>query len=228
MSASPNVGAIAELSASRDGLVLAGSILGTTDPQQVFEGLAFFCAVRLGSGVEEAFLCELSVGAALGLRLQDGRRIMLKAHPPDRSYRFLDAVCRVQRYLFSQGFPCPEPITGPLLFGRGLATVEAFADNGEFADAHEPRIRHEMARALAWALALGSEVADVHALSQGRTWPKKGLWPQPHNALFDFEATAAGAEWIDAFARRSKRYEPRLCRQSRGRTRRLERKALPH
>jgi len=79
-----NVGAIAELAASREGFVLAETILGTTDPRRVFEELASFCTVRLGSGVEEAYFCELSVGAAFGLRLWDGRRVMLKAHLPDR------------------------------------------------------------------------------------------------------------------------------------------------
>src|SRR5436309_12562615 len=27
------------------------------------------------------------------------------------------------------------------------------------------------------------------------------LWPEPHSVLFDFAATAAGAEWIDDIAR---------------------------
>jgi aminoglycoside phosphotransferase (APT) family kinase protein len=30
--------------------------------------------------------------------------------------------------------------------------------------------------------------------------PEGALWPKPHNALFDFEATASGAEWIDEIA----------------------------
>ena len=31
--------------------------------------------------------------------------------------------------------------------------------------------------------------------------PVDGLYPEPHSPLFDFEATAAGAEWIDDLAR---------------------------
>jgi hypothetical protein len=103
----PNVGATAQLATSREGFVLAESILGTAEPQPVSEALATYCPVRLGSGVEETFFCELSVGAAFGFRLRDGRRVMLKVHPPDWSYRFLEAACRVQRHLFSRGFPCP-------------------------------------------------------------------------------------------------------------------------
>jgi hypothetical protein len=34
--------------------------------------------------------------------------------------------------------------------------------------------------------------------------PGDALWPKPHNALFDFEATREGAEWIDEIARAAK------------------------
>ena len=199
-------GAIAGALASREGRILARSILGTADYRRIAGDLDSFSAARLGSGVEEAFSCELSVGGAFGLRLRDGRRVLLKAHPPDRTLGFLKAVYRVQRHLNARGFPCPEPISGPLPFGLGLATVEAFVDEGEFADAHQPEIRREMARALAWMIELSSEVPDVEELSRGwKLPPDRGLWPVPHNALFDFEATAAGAEWIDEIASKARR-----------------------
>jgi aminoglycoside phosphotransferase (APT) family kinase protein len=35
----------------------------------------------------------------------------------------------------------------------------------------------------------------------------KSLYPQAHSKLFDFEKTAAGAEWIDTFARRAREAE---------------------
>jgi hypothetical protein len=202
----PKVGAIAEISASREGSILARSILGTDDPRRISENLDAFCVAGLGSAIEETFFCELSVGAAFGLRLRDGRRIMLKAHPPDRTPRFLDAVYQVQRRLYERGFPCPAPITDPLPFGHGFATVEAFVDEGEFADAHRPVIRCEIARTLARMIELAATVPDVRALSQAwKLPPDRGLWPVPHNALFDFEATAAGAEWIDEIASKAKR-----------------------
>jgi Phosphotransferase enzyme family len=205
MSDPPGVGAIVEVSASREGRTLARSILRATNPRQVFEDLDALCAARLGARVAEAFFCELSVGAAFGLRLADGRRVLLKVHPPDRTLRFLETVYRVQRHLFAQGFPCPEPVTGPLPFGRGLATVEAFVDDGNYADAHEPEIRREMARTLAWMIELAGAVPDVRALSQAwKLPPDRGLWPVPHNALFDFEETAAGAVWIDEIAGRAR------------------------
>ncbi|MDQ5812902.1 MAG: phosphotransferase [Actinomycetota bacterium] len=202
----PEAGAIAAAFASREGRLLALSILGTADEVRIVGDLHSFCTARLGSGVKGDFFCELSVGAAFGLRLYDDRRVLLKVHPPDRTSPFLETVYRVQRHLYAREFPCPEPICGPLPFARGLATVEVFVDEGEFADAHEPEIRREMTRALARMIELSAEVSDVEELSRGwKLPPDWGLWPVPHNALFDFEATAVGAEWIDEIAGKAKK-----------------------
>jgi Phosphotransferase enzyme family len=201
----PEADTIAAALASREGRVLALSILGTANAVRIVGDLDSFCTVRLGSAVREVFFCELSVGAAFGLRLHDDRRVLLKVHPPDRTSRFLEAVYRVQRHLYARGFPCPEPSCGPLPFGSSLATVEAFIDDGKYVDAHDPEIRREMARALARMIELSAEVSDVGGLSRGWRWPHDALWPEPHNALFDFAATTAGADWIDEVAAEGKR-----------------------
>jgi hypothetical protein len=60
------------------------SILGTDDPGEVASRLDAFCEAHLGSGVGKVLLCELGVGASFGLRLGDGRCVLLKAHPPGR------------------------------------------------------------------------------------------------------------------------------------------------
>jgi hypothetical protein len=186
------------------------SILGTADPEEIAARLDGFCKEHLGSRLKECFFCELSVGAAFGLLLHDGRRVFLKAHKLGWSAEFLEAVRRVQGYLFKRGFPCPRPLAGPASFGPGLATAEEFVDVGEHVDAHEPVIRCRMAQALARAIELAGEVQDVEALSSGWAWPKDDLWPVPHNALFDFEATAAGAGWIDRIAAEVKRVMDRF------------------
>ena len=49
---------------------------------------------------------------------------------------------------------------------------------------------------------LGLEGTD--ALHHPTAMPADALYPPPHSARFDFEATAAGAEWIDAYARRAR------------------------
>ncbi len=115
------------------------------------------------------------MGAAFGVHLKDGRRILLKAHK-NCSSEFLEAVRRVQGHLFQKGFPCPRPLAGPAPFGPGQATVEEFVDVGEPTDAHEPAIRRKMAYALArstnlrgrsgtWGALLGLDVAEGGAVA---------------------------------------------------------------
>ncbi len=182
------------------------SILGTADPERVVRRLDAFCEENLGSRAAGILFCELSVGAAFGLRLADGRRVFLKAHPPDRPHEYLASVHAVQAHLRGRGFPCPAPLVGPSSFGEGLATVDEFVDEGQHPDGHDPASRRAMAGTLARLIYLASEVRDVSGLDRGWNWPREeSLWPQPHNSLFDFEATAGGAEQIDEVAARAKR-----------------------
>ena len=181
------------------------SILGTADPQEVRHNLDSFCKEHFGSEVEKILLFQLGTGAAFGLLLTDKRRIFLKAHPPERPAEYLEAVHRVQAHLHHRDFPCPKPILGPRPFGVGLATIDDFMDTGEIPDAHHPKVRRKVAKALVHQIQLAEEVPDINGLEKGWPWPKKdALWSQPHNALLGFEATKEGAEWIDETAAESK------------------------
>ena len=51
------------------------------------------------------------------------------------------------------------------------------------------------------ALGLDQDPALQHPMAM----PADALFPDPHSARFDFAATAAGAEWIDALATRARR-----------------------
>lgn len=181
------------------------SILGTDDPEEVLLGLEAFCEEHLGAGVREVLLCGLSTGASFGLLLRDGRRVFLKAHPPERPAAYLKVVQRIQSHLYKRGFPAPRPLVGPAPFGIGLATVDEFVDKGESREGHDPGVRRTMARTLHRLTELAGEVENTRGLDRGWNWPDVGeLWPEPHNALFDFEATAEGAGWIDELAAESK------------------------
>ena len=63
-----------------------------------------------------------------------------------------------------------------------------------------------MAEMLAWLIRLGEKpeaIPGVEPALFDRRLPAGVIWPVPHSKLFDFEATAAGAEWIDEIARQA-------------------------
>ena len=84
-----------------------------------------------------------------------------------------------------------------------LCSGEEWIDHGAFRDAHEPDVRSALAR----ELARFHGAATATGLRPRRPFlrPADALWPKPHNVLFDFEATAAGAEWIDEIGRGARR-----------------------
>ena len=83
---------------------------------------------------------------------------------------------------------------------------EEWIDEGTFRDAHEAPVRSAMARELArfHVLATATGLRPRPPVLQ----PADALWPRPHNALFDFDGTAVGAEWIDEIARATRRVDP--------------------
>jgi hypothetical protein len=137
-----------------------------------------------------------------GIELRDGSRIALKLHTAAYPSSYLAAAQRVQEHLWRRGFPCPRP-----LGVRGRATLEEWIDDGVYRDAHEPDVRRALAVALAHLIELTDELRPMPRLERGFAFPARGgsLWPTPHNVLFDFEATSAGAEWIDEVATAARR-----------------------
>jgi hypothetical protein len=169
------------------------SILGTGDPEEIWRLALAACPDAVN-----CFAFEASVGVLFGLLLRDGSRVALKIHP-ERDASSLEAVQRVQAHLLERRFPCPRP-----LGVQGRATLERWCDEGSYRDAHEPAVRRVVAEHLALLVRLTAKLHPLAGLEPYFQPPDAPLWPIPHNVLFDFEATAAGAEWIDDIARAAK------------------------
>lgn len=184
------------------------AVFGTADPRAIAAQVEAFCATRFGAGIGRPLFYQSSVGAAFGLVLTDGRRVVVKAHQAGVAPEYLRAVQTVTRHLAGAGFPCPAPLLAPTPLGHGLATAEACVDDGECCDPHQPWVRRAMAETLARQLLLARDFIALTGLTAGLAagdLPPAVLWPTPHSALFDFVATATGAEWIDEIAWRARR-----------------------
>ena len=164
-------------------------VLGTDDADAI-RSVAFEAEP---DGVE-IFHFEASVGAVYGVRRRDGSRVSVKVNKLFTDEGYFGDVQRLQTALADAGFPAPRPVR--LV---GTTTVDEWLDAGVFRDAHEPPVR----RAMAHALHAFVERATATGVRPSRSFlrPEGSLWPKPHNALFDFEATSEGAEWIDELAR---------------------------
>lgn len=191
--------------------ILSKSILHSTDANSISDDINYFCIKILGSPVKKSLYIGLSVGASFGLVLQDGRNIFLKIHRPTHndeinaiSLESLTTISNIQAQLAEKGFPCPKVIHAPVRFGKGIATIHSFEDKGKQEDAHQPVIRRAMAETLARLIQMTNSYKAVPNIRQGRLFTTKNLYPTPHNALFNFENHADGAEWIDEIARRAK------------------------
>lgn len=182
------------------------AIFGTTEPAAITVEIERFVREELGASISEPLFFESSVGSVFGLRLGDGREVVIKAHQPDEPRDSLIAVHAVCRHLSNRGFPCPRPVLDPRPLGLGHGTVEELRADGDWADAHDPAVRRKLAELLAVLIELGRDVVDLPGLRPGllSRIDEGQIWPRPHSAIFDFDATAAGAEWIDELAIRAR------------------------
>jgi hypothetical protein len=132
--------------------------------------------------------------------------VVIKGHQPRETQARLGAVYAIQSELRQTGFPCPEPLLGPTALSGGHATVEALLVDGEFRDTHHPQCRHLIAEALARHLQITNQQPAAEALGGGWSlFDGDRLWPaEAHAPIFDFDATGAGAEWIDALGAQAK------------------------
>jgi len=177
-------------------------VLGTDDPTEIAALLSRFCEDALGAKVESARFYRVSVACVAGVDLSDGRSVVIKAQRGDRREAYLTACMDLRRILVAEGFPCPAPLAGPLRVGPAWVTAEELLTAGSQADAHDPRIRRAITETLARLLDIARRFPSPERF--GRAWfsglPEGRVFPRPHSPYFDFEATSAGAEWIERLA----------------------------
>jgi hypothetical protein len=82
--------------------------------------LADWCVRHLGSPARESFFGLQRLSAVHGVRLADGREVVLKV----RGAQARQAACAiVHTVLWRAGIPCPEPLAGPAPLAQGSQPV---------------------------------------------------------------------------------------------------------
>jgi hypothetical protein len=184
-------------------------VLGTDQPREIAALFEEFCSEWLGALPSGGLFYAASAGCVLGVRLTNGADVVIKAYQSRWHEPFLCAVQAGQEFAANGGLPCPRPLESPrpLVTGRAnLAVVETWLCDPGMRPGGSAGARGVSAAGLARQISLcrdlpGSERLHEHPLRQ----PDGGLYGKPHSPLFDFESTAAGAEWIDELALQARR-----------------------
>lgn len=162
-------------------------------------GLAAWCELHLGSPAAGELFRAGHLAGVIGVRLADGREVVVKVRPAAPR----TAACvAVQRRLFESGYPCPQPLAGPAQLGAYEATAESYVSGGVMLPACG-RAAGPFAAALAQLVALAPAPEEVSSLAPNPPWTawnhdQGGLWPWPED-LVDLDLNEVdGPGWIDA------------------------------
>ena len=179
------------------------NVFGELGANEIVDALDDACATAFGSRLDDGFLYCVSVGCVIGCRLVDGRELVLKAYQRRWTPEFLAAVKRVQLHLHDNGFPCPEPISEPLSVGGATVLAEHLLVDPGLTTVTKSAMQasaNGLARVVELCKSQDEPALALHPLRSAHD----GVFPEPHSPLFDFDATRAGAEWIDDVGRRAR------------------------
>lgn len=169
---------------------IAADLLGTADSVAIRAWLR-----ACEPDAVEIIHFSLGVGVTVGVRRADGSSIALKLHKRFADPTYLDRLQLLQDALRTAGHPgVPRPL------GRqGSVLREEWIASGRQCEARDPGVAEAVARELA-AFVRAATATGIRPRRDRFLLPAGRLWPEPHNARFDFLAGAQNAEWIDEIA----------------------------
>ena len=158
-------------------------------PAVGMDALAVWCRRWLGAPPAAQLFEAGNLSTVKGLRLADGREVVIKVRPSEPR---LAGCAIVHRALWAAGFPCPEPLAGPQPLGGHAATAETLVPG-----AGEPPPESELAALSAAGLArlveLAPDPGSVPSLAPSPSWagwdhPAPELWPAAEDRDVDLNA----------------------------------------
>lgn len=186
-------------------ILMAGAprdIFGEVSAEQLRTWLDRHVREHIGVAIDGVVFQGGYTGAVFGLRLVDGREVVVKVQRPDADLTRMHAVVAVQNRLAAAGFGCPSVLSGPASAEGVLVVIEKRLTCEPTGSPHQPRSRAAMAGGLATQID-AVRTMDGSALVAGRpAWADwdAGAWPRPHVPIFDFSAPVEGFEWVDQTA----------------------------
>jgi hypothetical protein len=165
------------------------------------DALAVWCVRWLGSPPAVELFEAGHLSTVKGLRLADGREVVVKVRPHQPR---LTGCAVVHRALWRAGFPCPEPLVDQQPLDGYVGSAETLVRGVD-----EPPPNSELAELSAAALArlvgLAPDPGSVPSLAPSPSWvgwdhAEPGLWPTPEDLEVDLNAYRE-PQWLDRVAR---------------------------
>jgi Ser/Thr protein kinase RdoA (MazF antagonist) len=158
------------------------------------------CRRWLGAEPEAVLFRAGYLSEVTGLRLADGREVVIKARPPAPRLR---GCLAVQAALAAAGLPCLQPLAGPAPLGRLAATAEELVPGGDLL-AQGPDAAGRFARLLTELVRLAPDPAALPSLRPSPPWAawdhdRPGLWPPPDDREGNLD-DHPGPAWLDRVA----------------------------
>ncbi|MBN9755571.1 MULTISPECIES: hypothetical protein [unclassified Pseudonocardia] len=137
-----------------------------------------WCRENLGSEPVEVLFAVAQMSVVLGLCLDDGAEVVLKAREDDSRAK---ACVLAQAQLAERGFPCPRPLTAAISSGGMVLHAEEFRPGGEVSGGDTPEVASRYGGVFGWLLAELQNVRVAPPLPNPRwvCWDHagRGVWP---------------------------------------------------
>jgi hypothetical protein len=171
----------------------------TRRPTVGADALAEWCSRWLGAPPAAELFGAGNLSTVKGLRLADGREVVVKVRP---SMPRLAGCAVVHRALWRAGFPCPEPLVDLQPLNGYAASAEALVpDVGQPPDGELAALS---AAGLARLVELAPIPGSVPSLTPSPSWvgwdhTEPGLWPRSDDVDADLNAYPE-PQWLDRVA----------------------------
>lgn len=181
-------------------LKMEQACFASTEPSTIWTRVSDLVDGALGAHPVAVVHYSVSIGAVLGLELEDGRHIAVKVFAPWHDRAFLEASDRVRRRLLADGYPAPRPLAEIRTLGAAHVWLE------EWLPTEPPAPPSEVVGPMAHHLAdLVDRCAGVEAdPALTRSWQTferpVGIWRNPPRPDADPGGDVPGSEWVREIA----------------------------